>query len=81
MSFSGLCTSILVVSVCVGTTLLVYRKYVRHKDIMAALESEVNNSEEEEEENQRVLSISLQCHCQPETETGMDTLEQSLIEF
>ena len=67
-------------SVLVTTTVLVYRKYIRHKRLMSSLD---NESQQEGEEGHQVLSISLQCNCQDleKDNTSSDSLEQSLIEF
>ena len=74
----GFCTSILLVGVLVSTTMLVYRKYIRHQRLLSSLDNESPG-----EEGEQVLSISLQCNCQQleKDNTGSDSLEQTLIEF
>ena len=64
------------------TTVLVYRKYVRHQRLLSSLENERSPGEEGQQE--QVLSISLQCNCQELGEkdnAASDSLEQSLIQF
>ena len=75
---AGFCTSLLVGSVLVGTLVLVYRKYVRHKRLLSQLERG-----EVEGEVQPVLSISLQCQCEPEDHHRYmaHSLEEALIQF
>lgn len=71
------------VGVLVTTSVLVYRKYVRHQRLLSSLENE-RSSEEEGQQQQQVLSISLQCNCQELGEkdnAASDSLEQSLIQF
>ena len=67
------------------TTVLVYRKYIRHQRLMSSLdnESQAQHQQEGEDEGHQVLSISLQCNCQEleQDNTTSDSLEQSLIEF
>ena len=62
----------------VSTTMLVYRKYIRHQRLLSSLDNESPG-----EEGEQVLSISLQCNCQQleKDNTGSDSLEQTLIEF
>ena len=69
------------VGVLVTTSVLVYRKYIRHQRLLSSLE---NERSPEEEAQEQVLSISLQCNCQELGEkdnAASDSLEQSLIEF
>ena len=71
------------VGVLVTTSVLVYRKYVRHQRLLSSLENE-RSSEEEGQQQQQVLSISLQCNCQElgeKNNAASDSLEQSLIQF
>ena len=72
------------VGVLVTTSVLVYRKYVRHQRLLSSLENERSSEEEGQQQQQQVLSISLQCNCQELGEkdnAASDSLEQSLIQF